>query len=242
MTVRGRVAVWGAALAIGAGLLGAGAVRGADPPPPSGGVWQAWREAVTRQFAHARVTFEGARRPFLAGGRDGCPAGPFRRPGLWANVRSPDRKLFAEIGIQIFELDGESDGYAFLKESLHRSPKSRDGSSADVVATESCAAVGNTTVSFIQSGRFWLIVLGSCADGALYRYEVGEVLKMVREKDGAGAPVTFAFSGCGENTPKFVAVDGFLDELEKKATYWGRSFPAARDQARSKRQRQAPLP
>jgi len=156
-------------------------------------------------------------------------------------VRSPDRKLFADIGIQIFELDGESDGYAFLKESLRRSPNRLDGSSADVVATGGCAAVGNATVSFIQSGRFWLIVLGSCADGALYRYEVGEVLKMVRQKDRVGAPTTFAFSGCGESVPKFVSVDRLLDELEKKATYWGRSFPAARDQALNKRERQAPL-
>jgi hypothetical protein len=156
-------------------------------------------------------------------------------------VRSPDRKLFAEIGIQIFELDAESDGYAFLKESLRRSPKPLDGTSADLVPTGACAAVGNTTVSFIQSGRFWLIVLGSCADGALYRYEVGEVLKMVRQKDRAGAPATFAFSGCGQNTPRFVAVDSFLDELEKRATYWGRSFPAARNQAHHERERQAPL-
>src|SRR3954471_11380712 len=122
MTDRGRAALWGAALAIGAGLLVAPAARGAEPLPPSGTVWQAWRQAMAGQFAPAQVTFHGVGRPLLAGGRDGCPTGPFRRPGLRADVQSPDRKVFANIGIEIFELDTNGDGYAFLKESQRRSP------------------------------------------------------------------------------------------------------------------------
>ena len=149
-------------------------------------------------------------------------------------MRSPDRKLFADIELQIFELDGKGDGYAFLKESLHTWPHSRDAPSSIADPSEHCAAVGNTTVSFIQSGGYWVIVLGHCADGALYRYEVGEALEMVRQKDPAGAPTTFAFSGCGQNTPKFVPVDELLESLKKKALYWGRSFPEAREVARKR--------
>ena len=207
----------------------------ADPAPPTGPAWDAWREAIGKRFAHGRIKFGLASLPsVLAGGgtfRKGCPEAPFQRGGLSAMVRSPDRKVFGDVEISIYALDAGGDGYGFLREALARHPE-------DDVLDEPCAFVGNTAVSFIQAGRFWLEVRGFCGDGALYRYEVGEVLAMLRQKDPASAPTRFGWTGCGEGTPKLVPVDEFLGRLAKKASFWGRAFPEARDEARKRLVRQ----
>ncbi len=84
----------------------------------------------------------------------------------------------------------------------------------------------------MQAGRFWVEATGSCADGDLYSYEVGEVLEMLRQKDPAGAPVTFAFSACGRIVPTVVSTESFLAGLKRKKSFWGRTFPDARDAAK----------
>ena len=84
----------------------------------------------------------------------------------------------------------------------------------------------------MQAGRFWVEVRGSCSDGDLYGYEVGEVLEMLRQTDAAGAPVTFAYSPCGKVVPTVVSTESFLAGLKQKKSFWGRTFPAARDAAK----------
>ena len=89
-------------------------------------------------------------------------------------------------------------------------------------------------VSFIQTGRYWFEIRGYCSDGAIYQYEVGDVLAMLRERDPSRAPATFGFTACGQGDPTFTVVDVFLEGLKKKKSYWGRSFPDARDEARQR--------
>jgi hypothetical protein len=221
----GSVTLWSARVA----------ATGTRPGQPAGEPWKTWEARLAQRFDYARVTFSGAGRPMLAGGRGACPKGPFQRPGLRAMVHSPDRQIFGEITISIYQLEAGGDGLENLRRSLRARPDAGAGAGAPSVDADGhCADVGNAAVSFIQSGDFWLEVLGSCADGALYRYEVGEVLGLVRQTEGARAPSVFAFTRCGEGTPKIVAVDDFLSGLTKKATYGGRPFPEARREARAR--------
>lgn len=229
-----RFALLALILAIATLWSGRAAAAGTRPGQPTGEPWKTWEARLTQRFDYAHVTFSGAGRPMLAGGRGACPEGPFRRPGLRAMVHSPDRKIFGEVTLSVYQLEPGGDGLEHLRQSLRTRPDAGAGGPGIADADGHCADMGNAAVSFIQSGDFWLEVLGSCADGALYRYEVGEVLGLVRQTEGARAPSMFAFTGCGERTPKIVSVGDFLSGLTKKASYGGLAFPEARRRARAR--------
>jgi hypothetical protein len=179
---------------------------------------------VQRQFSYRKVDLSSVAGPYLAGGRNGCPKGPFRTPGLYAFLDSPNRKLFDEVQIGVFEIEEKGDGEAYLKRALASHPEG--------LPEYSCVDAGNAPFSFMQSGRFWIEVMGHCPAGDIYKYEVGEVLEMLRQKDPAGVPGTFAYASCGQGKPDMVSTESFLAGLKKKETFWGRPFPAAREEAK----------
>jgi hypothetical protein len=204
--------------------------RRSRPAPPTGEAWQEWQGLITKHFAHARIAFSAATAPFFSGGHDGCPRGPFQGPGLLATVSSRNPRVFGDIEVAIFRVNEGADGYAYLRDALNRRAIPHEDPAGLV---DGCAFVGNTAIAVVQVGSFWVEVFGHCYDGALYKYEVGEVLAMVQEKGTADAPSVFAVSECGKGTPAFVGTANFLDSLRKPASYWGRRFPDARDQART---------
>ena len=120
--------------------------------------------------------------------------GLFQSPGCSRWFGLPDPKIFGEISVSIFSLAEKGDGNAFIKQSSVKRPQG--------LAEFPCIAVGDVALSMMQAGRFWVEVRGSCSDGDLYGYEVGEVLKMLRQTDAAGLPVTFAYSPCGKVTDR----------------------------------------
>jgi hypothetical protein len=185
---------------------------------------------IEKHFGHSKIEFTVAAAPIFRGGHDGCPKGPFHIPGLLSRVSSRNPKVFGSVEIAVFKLNGDADGYAHLRRSIKSRPASL-GEDA-IGFPETCAFVGNTPVAAAQVGSYWVEVYGHCYDGALYRYEVGDAISMLLEKDSAVSPTRFALAECGRGAPAFLEVQDFLDQLKKPTSYWGRRFPEARRLAR----------
>jgi hypothetical protein len=124
-------------------------------------------------------------------------------------VTSVPRDVFSDITLVIHPLGVNQNGYAALRQP---------GPGA-----EKCWYAR----SFVQFDGYWVEIVGQCPDSALYPYEVGDVLVMLRATDASKMPATFSLGQCG-GPPVFKSVDEFLRALTKPVTIGERRLPEIR--------------
>ena len=176
----------------------------------------AMADAIAARYAFAKVKkSEISAHPSAFG--NGCK--PFKTVGATISVlvRSPNEQVFANVGVYVERLAGGATGYAQFA-AMIKGVKPND---------EACGA-SKGPVAYIESGNHWITVLGQCRDGGLFRYEVGEVLQGL----GSDAPATFLLGSCGGDFPDVTETAPFLAGLQKPKTFWGKTFPAAREAMR----------
>jgi hypothetical protein len=179
-------------------------------------------EVIAAHFslARAKVT-ESTFRPSRFG--PGCPQLRVVGPAHALDIRSPDPTLFAGITVYVERMTEKQDGYRHVADMIKADHDRGD---------ESCG-YSKAPIAFIERRPFWISVRGHCSDGALFRYEVGEVLASLPAEVGAPAD-RFLFGGCGQGFPTVTTVTTFLDSLRAKKKVGGKAFPDARDAAKAR--------
>jgi hypothetical protein len=190
----------------------------AAPAEKADAAGSAMADAIAARYAFAKVK-KSAISIHLSAFGYGCE--PFKTvgPTISVLVRSPNQQVFANVGVYVERLAGGGTGYAQFA-AMIKGVKPSD---------EACGA-SKAPVAYIESRNQWITVLGQCRDGALFRYEVGEVLQGL----GSDAPTTFLLGSCGGDFPDVTETAPFLTDLQKPHTFWGKTFPAAREAMRRK--------
>lgn len=147
-----------------------------------------------------------------------CPQIPTSGFVRIINVPTPDPWLFASATISIELLVEDIDVY-----------KIAQGNGNQGYAENPCSIQGKSPFALIQHENIFIRIHGSCQGAGLFKYEIGEVLKVVNAQFLSDAPSKFLFSPCGVMLPSEYEVKTFLASLQKKWRRVGRIFPGARE-------------
>ena len=187
-----------------------------------------WRARIQQQFRYLHGISFPRRQAW----------GPVDRP-LWSRDPACDRRIalgawrlnaevpksadgvFGRVRLTVTRLsDPKQDIYAYLRSALD-------------LPGGACREASKAAEAYLRSGPYWIRVLGSCGDGDIFDYEVGEVLNMIAATE-EGLPARVLFKPCGQHPVALIASDQFLAHLREPRRFGGKTFPAAREQEKQR--------
>lgn len=142
--------------------------------------------------------------------------------GVRAGTKPRDTRRFATVYLAIRPLKPGADLPALLSKVA-----------AEQGAPPHCFVSKEAHLQFAWAGH-WVEMFCGCAAGDMVFYEAGDLLDWLERLNKGALPERVFFSRCGQMELSQVETAWLRAEAHKKRSFWGREFPAAREEAAKK--------